>query len=132
MKRWLQIQTEPIDEASLARGRVISDQVGAVVVFLGVVRAREGAQTISGIAYEAFTRMVEFQFEKIFDDMQGRWPVESVRLIHRVGLVAVNEPSLWVEISAPHRGEAFEACQHLIEEMKRVVPIWKRPIVREG
>ena len=60
--------------------------------------------------------------------MAARWPVESVRLVHRLGPVLAGEASLWVEVVAPHRGEAFAACQWLIDEMKRVVPIWKRTI----
>ena len=72
--------------------------------------------------------MVERQFSLLFDEVEQRWPVESVRLVHRLGVVPVGEPSLWVEVVAPHRGEAFAACQWLIDEMKRVVPIWKRPV----
>ena len=72
--------------------------------------------------------MAERQFHLLFDEMAKRWPVESVRLVHRIGVVCVNEPSLWVEVIAPHRGEAFAACQWLIDEMKRVVPIWKKPV----
>ena len=72
--------------------------------------------------------MAERQFHLLFDQLEKGWPVESVKLIHRVGVVPVNEASLWVEIIAPHRGEAFAACQWLIDEMKRVVPIWKRPV----
>ena len=72
--------------------------------------------------------MAERQFRLLFEQMEKRWPIESVRLVHRLGRVNVNEPSLWVEIIAPHRGEAFAACQWLIDEMKRVVPIWKRPL----
>jgi molybdopterin synthase catalytic subunit len=64
----------------------------------------------------------------IFQEIERRWPIESVRLVHRIGIVKVNEPSLWVEMTAPHRGEAFAACQFLIDEMKRVVPIWKNPV----
>ena len=71
--------------------------------------------------------MAEHQFNRLFSEMEKRWPIESVRLVHRVGMVKVNEPSLWVEVVAPHRGEAFAACQWLIDEMKRVVPIWKKP-----
>jgi molybdopterin synthase catalytic subunit len=71
--------------------------------------------------------MAEHQFHLLFDEMEKRWPLESVRLVHRMGTVRVNEPSLWVEVIAPHRGEAFAACQWLIDEMKRAVPIWKRP-----
>ena len=118
----------PINEAALLAGRQMSGGMGAVVNFLGVVRGSEDGATISAIEYEAFQKMVEHQFNLLFDEIEKRWPVESVRLVHRVGVVKVNEPSLWVEIVAPHRGEAFAACQWLIDEMKRVVPIWKKPI----
>jgi molybdopterin synthase catalytic subunit len=99
---------------------------GAVVNFLVVVRGEEEGKVISAIEYEAFEKMVTHQFNLLFDEMAKRWPVESVRLVHRIGVVKVNEPSLWVEILAPHRGEAFAACLWLIDEMKRVVPIWKK------
>ena len=128
MKRQLIITTEPIDELGLLRKRKASDAMGTVIYFLGVVRGTEGEKKISAIEYEAFQKMVEHQFDILFDAMEKRWPIESVRLVHRVGVVKVNEPSLWVEVIAPHRGEAFAACQWLIDEMKRVVPIWKKPV----
>ena len=128
MKRELTITKEPIDEAALTRSREVSNGVGAVIVFSGLVREREGEAEIRAIEYEAFLKMVEHQFDLIFNAIEQRWPVESIRLVHRIGVVAVNEPSLWVEVSSPHRGEAFAACQWLIDEMKRVVPIWKRPL----
>ena len=128
MKRSLLITASPIDEPALVLERQMSSGMGAAVYFAGVVRDSEGQATISAIDYEAFQKMAEHQFRKIFDEIARRWPVESVRLIHRVGIVKVNEPSLWVEIIAPHRGEAFAACQFLIDEMKRTVPIWKRPV----
>lgn len=128
MKRHLTITCEPIDEASLLASRTMSTGMGAVVHFLGVVRGEEEGKKISAIEYEAFEKMVTHQFNLLFDEIEKRWPIESVRLIHRVGVVKVNEPSLWVEVVAPHRGEAFAACQWLIDEMKRVVPIWKKPI----
>ncbi|HKS38710.1 MAG TPA: molybdenum cofactor biosynthesis protein MoaE [Verrucomicrobiae bacterium] len=128
MKRQLTITTEPIDEAALLSRRRMSDGMGAVVYFLGVVRRTEERAPISAIEYESFDRMAEHQFNLLFDQMEKRWPVESVRLVHRLGVVRVNEPSLWVEVVAPHRGEAFAACQWLIDEMKRVVPIWKKPL----
>src|ERR1041384_3208658 len=128
MKRQLTITTERIDEAALLSKRKMSDEMGAVVCFLGVVRGIEGDATISAIEYEVFLRMAEHQFNLLFDQMEKRWPIESVRLVHRIGVVQVNEPSLWVEVIAPHRGEAFAACQWLIDEMKRVVPIWKKSV----
>ncbi len=128
MKRSLLITDSPIDEAALVAAREMSSGMGAAVYFAGVVRDFEGQTSITAIDYEAFQKMAEHQFEKIFDEIAERWPVESIRLIHRIGIVKVNEPSLWVEVIAPHRGEAFAAGQFLIDEMKKTVPIWKRPV----
>jgi molybdopterin synthase catalytic subunit len=128
LKRDLRIITEPIQESPLLANRQISADSGAVVYFLGVVRRNENGSEIRAIDYETFQRMAEHQFGLLFDEIEKRWPIESVRLIHRVGVVQVNEPSLWVEVIAPHRGEAFAACQWLIDEMKRVVPFWKKPL----
>ncbi|MFT4689367.1 MAG: molybdenum cofactor biosynthesis protein MoaE [Verrucomicrobiia bacterium] len=128
MKRELTISPDPIDEPSLTSGREMSDGMGAAITFSGVVRGAEGDDAISAIDYEAFMEMAEHQFGKLFDEIESRWPIESIRLVHRIGLVKVNEPSLWIEIVSPHRPEAFAACQWLIDEMKRVVPIWKRPV----
>jgi molybdopterin synthase catalytic subunit len=128
MKRELVISSNPIDEAGLVSRRTMSAQMGAAVYFSGVVRGEEAGQPIAAIEYEAFEKMVRHQFEIIFDQLEQRWPIESLRLVHRIGVVKTNEVSLWVEIIAPHRGEAFAAAQFLIDEMKRVVPIWKKPV----
>lgn len=128
MKRELIITAAPIDEAALVRQRSMSSGMGAAVYFTGVVRGQEESDVIRAIEYESFQRMAERQFQLLFDQMEQKWPVESVRLVHRIGVVQVNEASLWVEVIAPHRGEAFAACQFLIDEMKRVVPIWKKPL----
>jgi molybdopterin synthase catalytic subunit len=131
MKRELTITTELIHEAALLAQRTMSHGMGAAVYFLGVVRGTEGNASISALAYEIFQRMAEHQINLLCDELAKRWPVESVRLVHRVGLVKAGEPSLWVEVIAPHRAEAFAACQWLIDEMKRVAPIWKKPIPTE-
>ena len=128
MKRELVIVTAPIEEARLVAGRAATAGSGAAMYFTGLVRGEEGGAQIQALEYEAFHKMVEHQFGRLFDEMERRWPVESVRLVHRLGVVKVNEPSLWVEVIAPHRGEAFAACQWLIDQMKRVVPIWKKAI----
>jgi molybdopterin synthase catalytic subunit len=130
VKQHLTITRDPIDEATLVGQRALSHGMGAAVYFTGVVRGSEEGQSITAIDYEAFQTMAEHQFGLIFREMEKRWPIESVRLVHRLGVVKVNEPSLWVEVIAPHRGEAFAACQYLIDEMKRVVPIWKKPVER--
>jgi len=132
MKRQVTITTEPIDEAALLAQRAMSGGMGAVVYFVGVVRGTEGTRKISALEYEAFRRMAEHQINLLLDKLADRWPIESVRLVHRIGRVKVSEPSLWMEIVAQHRGEAFAACQWLIDEMKRVAPIWKKPVQRDS
>ena len=128
MKRELTIRAGLIDETALQAACAVPGGAGAVVRFLGVVRGEEDGRRIDALEYEAFHRMAEHQFELLFDEMEKRWPVESVRLVHRVGLVKTGEPSLWVEVAAPHRAEAFAACEWLIDEMKRTVPIWKKAV----
>lgn len=129
MHQELLLTRQPIDEAALRASRPATPTAGAALAFLGIVRGREDGAPIQAIDYEAFEAMADHQFRKLFAELEQRWPtVESVRLVHRLGVVPVAEPSLWVEIASPHRGESFAACQWLIDEMKRVVPIWKRPI----
>jgi molybdopterin synthase catalytic subunit len=129
MKKQVTITAEPIIEPALLSQRAMSQGMGAVVCFLGFVRGTEGNANISALEYEVFQRMAEHQINLLLDEIAKRWPIESVRLVHRVGLVKVNEPSLWVEVVAPHRSEAFAACQWLIDELKRAVPIWKKPVM---
>ncbi len=128
MLRSLLISPDPLDESALIAARRMTGGMGAAVYFSGVVRGSEVSQPISAIEYECFRPMAEHQFHQLFDELERRWPVESVRLVHRIGVVKVGEPSLWVEVVAPHRGESFAACQWLIDELKRVVPIWKKPV----
>ena len=130
MKRDVTITNDPIDEPALLQSRETSGDGGAAIYFSGIVREREGDASLEAIHYETFLAMAERQFNLILDQVQARWPILSVRVVHRIGPVDVGDPSLWVEMIAPHRGEAFEACQFLIDEMKRVVPIWKHPIVK--
>lgn len=127
MKQSILITKDPIAENSLASGRNISGGVGGLVTFQGIVRDKEGGQKIAGIDYEAFQEMAEHQFRKILSEIEKRWPLEGVRVVHRIGYVPAGEPSLWVEVSASHRREAFEACEYLIDQMKVRVPIWKHP-----
>ena len=128
MLRSLLISPDPLDESALIAARRMSCGMGAAVYFSGVVRGSEESQPITAIEYECFRPMAEHQFQQLFDELERRWPVESVRLVHRIGIVKVGEASLWLEIVTPHRGESFAACQWLIDEMKRVVPSWKKPV----
>ena len=123
MKRELTLTHEPIAESAPQ----MSKDMGAVVTFHGVVRDTEEGEAIAAIDYEANEEMAQHQFDLIFNAIEERWPVGSIRLVHRLGVVPAKETALRMEIMAPHRAEAFEACQFLINEMKTKVPIWKRP-----
>ena len=126
MRRELTISEKNIDERALLGGRAMYAGMGAAVYFLGIVRGAEEGGPIAALEYEAFRQMAERQFHLVFDQAETRWPLESVRLVHRLGRVAAGETSLWIEVIAPHREEAFAACQFIVSEMKRVVPIWKK------
>jgi molybdopterin synthase catalytic subunit len=128
MRTELTISREKINDHSLLQKRVLPPGMGAAVYFLGVVRGTEEGRAIVAIEYEAFQKMAGHQFRLLFEQAGKRWPLESIRLTHRVGRVEVGEPSIWVEVVAAHREEAFAACQFIIGEMKRVVPIWKKPV----
>lgn len=128
MIRTVTITNEPLDESQLAAAHNASRAMGAVVRFSGLVRAVEEGKPIAALDYEAFDKMAYHQFNLLLDRIEQKWPVESVRIIHRVGRVPAGAASLWVEVIAPHRAEAFAACQWLIDEMKQVVPIWKKPV----
>jgi molybdopterin synthase catalytic subunit len=130
VKTELTISSQPINEIALSKHPATSEKAGAVVTFSGIVRGQEGESPISAINYESFDEMAEHQFKLIFSEISEHWPIESIRLVHRIGIVKVNEASLWVEVIACHRKEAFAACQYLINEMKNRVPIWKKPINR--
>lgn len=132
MHRELILIEAPIDEWAWVSLRAGGVTHGAVVTFSGVVRGSEHGQPIAGLEYTAFEAMARHQFGLLLDRVAARWPVESVRLVHRLGAVSTGDVSLWVEVLAPHRAEAFAACQMLIDEMKRVVPIWKRVMPANG
>ena len=117
---------EPLVPPGDSAGMPDPSTCGAVITFLGIVRGQEGGAPIAGLEYTAFETMARHQFDLLFAEIGRRWPVASIRLIHRLGWVPSGQASLWVEVASPHRGEAFAACQWLINEMKRVVPIWKK------
>src|ERR1700733_4271133 len=110
MRRELTMSEQKIDEQALWEGRAMSSGMGAAVCFLGVVRGMEEGRPISGLEYEAFQQMAERQFHLLFNQAEARWPLDSVRLVHRLGAVAVGGVSLWIEVVAPHREGAFAAC----------------------
>jgi molybdopterin synthase catalytic subunit len=107
-------------------------QAGAVVVFWGAVRSMEDGREISGIDYEAHRAMAEHQMRTVAETAAAKFEVREIFLRHRIGFVEAGKPSVVVRVTSGHRGAAFAASQWIMDELKRVVPIWKRPVFKEA
>ena len=101
--------------------------VGAKVDFQGIVRVSEDGREIEGIDYEAHREMAEHQLKQIADEAAIQFGLRSVIIHHRIGFVAVGEPSLFMRVCSGHREAAFQASQWIVDKLKKKVPIWKRP-----
>lgn len=107
-------------------------QAGAIVVFWGAVRDTEDGLEISGIEYEAHRVMAEHQMRLVAENAAKKFEVRGIFLQHRIGFVAAGEPSVVVRVTSGHRGAAFAASEWIMDELKRVVPIWKHPVFKEA
>lgn len=124
------LSSEPIDLAAFLGEARPSD--GAVCVFVGVVRNESHGSPSVAVEYQAYGAMAESEMARIADSLTTEWPGVSLRIRHRVGRLAVGEPSVAIVATAPHREEAFAACREAIERVKKTVPIWKREIRPDG
>jgi molybdopterin synthase catalytic subunit len=105
---------------------------GGTVLFVGTVRDSSEAGRVDLIHYEAYESMADRTLEEIKREVKHKWPANKVSIVHRIGDLQVGEVSVAVAVSAPHRAEAFEACRHAIERIKRDVPIWKKERLADG
>ncbi len=99
---------------------------GAEADFRGIVRALESGREILGIDYEAHAEMAEHQMQLLAERAVAQFSLTKVILHHRIGFVPVGEPSLFLRVRSGHRAAAFEAGKWMVDELKRVVPIWKQ------
>ena len=123
------VTAEPIDEAAV-RAAVGAETSGAVVVFLGVVRNHDGGRDVLSLDYQAHPDAERFLAEcvrRIADDTGL-----AVAAAHRVGELRIGDVALVAAASAPHRADAFEACERLVDLIKQQVPIWKRQHFTDG
>src|SRR5438105_2554429 len=100
---------------------------GAMNDFWGVVRRLEGGREIIGIEYEAHREMAEHQLRQIAEQAAEKFRLQLVIIHHRIGFIAVGEPSLFLRVASAHRTEGFRASQWIVDELKKKVPIWKKP-----
>lgn len=131
MQALVRVTSDPlsVDEALAA---VADDGSGGTCVFVGTVRDHSNAGDVTGLRYEAWDELAEKRLHEIAGELFKRWPIRKVAILHRTGDLAVGEVSVVIACSAPHRGDAFEACRHGIERLKEDVPIWKREALVSG
>jgi len=103
---------------------------GAAVDFLGIVRGVEDGREIDGIEYEAHREMAEHQLKRIVEEGMKKFPLKLIIIHHRIGFIGVGQSSLFVRVTSRHRAEAFRASQWIVDELKKKVPIWKKPRFR--
>ena len=111
-------------------GELRDPRSGAVIDFWGKVRGTEDGRALEGINYEAHRVMAEYQMNFLAKKAMLNFSLTGLLLLHRIGFVPVGDASLFLRVASRHRAAAFEASQWLIEELKRKVPIWKRPVFR--
>jgi len=124
------LTAEPIDILELL-GSATSPERGGVATFLGTVRNRHAGREVVRLEYSAYEEMAEAQCARLVTETEARWPV-SVRMKHRLGRLELGEVAVAIVVAGGHREEAFSGCRHMIEEIKRRVPIWKREYYADG
>lgn len=113
---------------------VRTDACGAVVTFLGVTRLSSvgDARPVAALTYEAYDAMAVPMMEAIAHEARERFGPLDIAMVHRLGEVALGEASVAIAVAAPHRAQAFEACEYAIDELKARVPIWKMERYADG
>lgn len=127
-----EITREPLS-TDAAHGFAADPRAGAVVVFSGIVRNHAEGRDVAGLTYEAYEEQAATRLAALADDLIDRWQsVRAVWMVHRLGALAIGEPSVVVAVSADHRAEAFAAARHGIDTLKEAVPIWKQEHWADG
>ena len=132
-----ELTTEPIDITSVAR-RIVSPECGATVTLDGYARKytkdKETGEVreTEYLEYEAYEPMALKEMEKLIERVKSEFEISNVGIVHRLGKLEIGETSVVISVAAPHRKAAFAACEWLIRELKRTVPIWKNEVYLGG
>jgi len=129
----VKIQTEDFKPQAvvdaLCKGRA---DIGAVVTFVGLVRDSAQTKSISAMELEYYPGMTEAALQDIVDEAHQRWQLQGVSIIHRVGKLRPAEQIVMLAVASPHRGEAFQACEFMIDFLKTRAPFWKKEYTTQG
>ncbi len=130
MKRFT-FSREAVSGADVRR-RVADDASGAYVAFEGLVRNHNEGRQVHRLEYEAYEALGVKEGERIIAEAERRFGISTVYCVHRLGRLEVGDMAVIVGVSTPHRGEAFDACRYIIDEVKHRVPIWKKEHYTNG
>jgi molybdopterin synthase catalytic subunit len=129
----IRIQSEPFDpnlEIDLLRGG--NPAIGSIVSFLGLMRDLNQDEYVSAMNLEYYPGMTEKAVNSIVEEANSRWDLLGCRVIHRVGELFPTDVIVLVAIASSHRGEAFQACEFIIDYLKMRAPFWKKEITLKG
>ena len=132
-----ELTSNPIDIRDVAR-RVVPLECGATVTLDGYAR-KYTKDKVTGevrntlyLEYEAYEPMAIREMKKLVEISKGKFEISNVGIVHRLGKLEISETSVVISVAAPHRKAAFAACEWLIRELKRTVPIWKKEVYADG
>ena len=123
----IRVQAELFDTgAEIARLHAADPRVGAVASFVGVCRDRNDGSAVTTMTLEHYPGMTEKAIAKIVAEAHGRWELIDATVIHRVGPMRPTDPIVLVAVASAHRGEAFAACEFIMDYLKTRAPFWKK------
>ena len=128
------IQTEDFDVAAALASMRLAGQgkVGAMVNFIGLVRDVNDGDTISTLTLEHYPEMTEKALQAIENEAKNRWDIIDSLIIHRVGTLKPLDQIVLVAVSSAHRGDAFKACEFMMDFLKTQAPFWKKEVTKQG
>jgi molybdopterin synthase catalytic subunit len=127
------IQSADFDAGiEISRLREMSAETGAVASFVGIVSDINDGSSVASLQLEHYSGMTEKSIAAIIDEAEGRWPLLAVRVIHRIGKLAVRDQIVFVGVSSRHRGAAFTACEFIMDFLKTRAPFWKKEETASG
>ncbi len=133
MQKHIAVQTEYFDPAEEERQlRLGNPRIGAIVSFLGLMRDINEEDQVSAMTLEHYPGMTEKALAAIVEEAQQRWDLEGIRVIHRIGELLPEDPIVLVMVASRHRGEAFRACEFVIDYLKTRAPFWKKEKTTDG
>lgn len=119
------LSEQAIDVAELSH-KMNSKEAGAFVCFEGRVRNHNEGKPVLRLEYEAYAELADKEAACIMDEAMRKFPIIAAQCVHRTGLLEIGDVAVWVGVLSRHRGEGFEACRFIIDEIKARVPIWKK------